>query len=280
MTRRGLTLLELLISIAIIAIATAAVSRAYISGITFQDKLVRTAESRGAAVRFEDEIIRLIQGAETGGNTRYLVSPVPTSDAGIEQNPRGGRLRDGSASLALTTLAPTPPVRYLRETSADFGTLNDRYGPMGGVTEVALSTVPVGDAGRRRGLFVRQQSPADEEPARGGTERVLDEGIDDIRFEFYDGTDWLSTWDSREEQKDRLPLLIRVTYIRIDEPMPRTFVVRPVVDQSKAPAPFGPPATSGGNPPPGTGGNNGGSSVTGGNTTGGPPSGQPGGGRG
>ena len=79
----------------------------------------------------------------------------------------------GASSLAFTTTTREMPIRYLESTDNDWRSLNYRFGPQGGATEVALSTVPAGDAGRKRGLFIRQQIPPDPEPSRGGMERLL-----------------------------------------------------------------------------------------------------------
>jgi hypothetical protein len=101
----------------------------------------------------------------------------------------------------------------LVNSNVDFETLNEQYGPQGGVTEVSLSMTAVGDAGQNKGLFIREQRPADGDPTQGGTERVLNSDITSIQFQFFDGTNWIDTWDTRQGQgQRRIPAAIKVTY--------------------------------------------------------------------
>lgn len=226
MRERGLSLLELLLALVIVAVAMAAVSRTYINGLTFEDRYGRSVQAADVRAHLESRIGRLLAGAELTGASSFLVAPVPNQAA-----PQGGDSSEevlgvGAPSLTLTTWNDAAPSPYGEETGQDFESLNSRFGPQGGAAEIALSTLPVGDAGPKRGLFLREQRPPDSDVAEGGQEGVLEETVREIRFEFYDGSAWQTSWDSRNGQKDKLPAAIRVTYLLLGDSQPHSFLVR------------------------------------------------------
>jgi len=66
---------------------------------------------------------------------------------------------------------PVPNEPFpVTNTTDDFETQQTLYGPVGGVSEISLSTTAVGDAGSHTGLFERRQTPSDGDPTQGGTE--------------------------------------------------------------------------------------------------------------
>jgi type II secretory pathway pseudopilin PulG len=218
--------IELLVAITILVIATGAVARAYSASLDYQNHSEKTRERLNAQYRFEDRLTQLISGATLKGANGCFISPVTKSDAGVEQHAATSILAPGSASLVVTSLFDPTPVRYLTSSDNDFQHLNQTYGPMVGTSEVALSLVPVGDAGSKQGLFLRVQRPADSDPKQGGTESDLNPDVEDIRFEFYDGTTWQTTWDSTDTQKGQLPLAVRVTYLLRGDQQPKSFLIR------------------------------------------------------
>ncbi len=230
MRNRGLSLIEMLLTMFIVAMAMAAAARTFNAGLTFDQKSARARDAFNDRLRVEDTITRLIAGANLKGKDSYFLSPIPISDAGVEQQPFDSVLGAGSASLAFTSLAEAPPARMLTQTGGDLLTFNGRFGPIGGETEVGISTIAVGDPSGKRGLFLREQRPADAEPSRGGHESLLDEHLRDIRFEFWDGTTWQTSWDTKNTQKGKLPTVARITYILREEDTPRTFTVRLQID--------------------------------------------------
>lgn len=216
MIRRGLSLIELLLSILIVAIATGAATRAYLSGVTFDEKFNRTLDAKRSATRFEDQVTRLLRGAELGTADSVFISPAPAS----------GKPSPGVASLVFTTWSAPVPSPYA-DAKGDFETLNERFGPQAGPAEVSLSTDPVGEVGGDvQGLFLRTQRPPDGDPSQGGEETLLDERVRQVEFSFSDGQDWLPSWDSKQANKDKMPVAVRVRYLFGDETTPRTFLVR------------------------------------------------------
>jgi hypothetical protein len=85
-------------------------------------------------------------------------------------------------------------------------------------------------------LFLREQRPADSDPTQGGEESLLNPDLRDIRFEFYDGSDWVDSWDSRNDQKGKLPSAVRVSYVLNSESLQRTFIIRLPLSSSVPPS--------------------------------------------
>ncbi len=222
----GLSLIELLVAIFIVAVVSGAVARTFIAGLRLQSHAAKTFDARMNRIRFEDAVGRLISGADLHGTGSYFIAPVPSSSAGLEQRPQDSPLGFGALSLVLTTSAVAPPAAYLATPNQQFEALNVRFGAVSDCAEVALSMVPVGQAGMRQGLFLREQRPADGDPTQGGEESLLNPDLRDIRFEFYDGTTWTDSWDSRNAQKGKLPSAVRVIYLLNTETTPHTFLVR------------------------------------------------------
>jgi type II secretory pathway pseudopilin PulG len=234
---RGMSAVEMMVGIAIIAVATGAVARAFSSGLDYQNLSEKARDRTDARIRFEDRMTRLIRGATLTGANTYLISPVESSDAGVTPPSTQTILAAGSASLMLTSLFDAPTVRYLTSTESDFQILNQTFGPQTGVAEIAFSTIPVGDAGIKQGLFMREQKPSDTDPKQGGTEFDFNPDVLDIRFEFYDGTQWQTAWDTTTDaQKGKLPTAVRVTYVLRGDQQPYSFLVRLMIASPPAPA--------------------------------------------
>jgi hypothetical protein len=233
---RGISLLELLLTIALLAITMGAVTQAFIAGLGAESHIATAREAKEERYRFEDDLQKLIEGAELSDPNSAFVSPIPATNqkaspnsspqgAG-DQSGSGGGLPAGSASLVFGTWSVAPNIRFVEQTNAAWEDLNSRFGPQGGSTEVALSTIPVGDAGPKRGLFIREDRPAQADPSTGGMERLYSSKVRDIRFEFYDGTTWQTSWDSKNTEKGQLPIAVRVTYLLNTESSPRSFIAR------------------------------------------------------
>jgi len=164
----------------------------------------------------ENSISKLISSAWISSDTTrvdtYLVA---SSSTGVT---------DSSDTLTFTTIGVSIPQSVIESKEASEDSNKD-FGPYGGVSEVSLSTVPVGTPTDTKGLFVRRQTPADGDPTQGGYESRLSADVESISFEFFDGTEWVQVWDTRNGQAP-LPTGICVTYKLADETNSRTFYVR------------------------------------------------------
>jgi prepilin-type N-terminal cleavage/methylation domain-containing protein len=205
-SRRGVTLLELLIVLTLVVILLAAVGYGFIAGLDMQRMSAQRQADQESLQAMEQRITRLLQGAklsdDEGDRTTYFVGETvevgATGDLGCDR-------------ITFTTTAPGVSQAAISSTE-DFETQHERFGPQGGMTEVSLSMVATGDAGNRAGLFERTQRPSDGDPTQGGTETLLSERVAQIGFQFWDGTQWVNTWDTEMGER-RLPAAVRVSYV-------------------------------------------------------------------
>lgn len=220
---RGVSLLELLVVATLGAIVTAGATSAFTSAISFQERVVPEREAQLERQRFEDGLTRLLRAAylanDAQDTTTYLVAGSSSGDGGLSDT--------ASADTLILTIQGLPPSATLMNSGEDFETRNEVFGPQGGTAEIQISTSPVGEAGDREGLFLREQRPADGDPYQGGYESLLHSRVSFMEFEFWNGEAWQGEWDSINQGERRLPAAIRVTYAFFDEEeSPRTFVVR------------------------------------------------------
>jgi prepilin-type N-terminal cleavage/methylation domain-containing protein len=220
MTRRaGVTLIELIVSVVIVAILTTGLTRAFVAGLTYESSLAAARARQEAKQRIDNQLTDLFSRA-------YLAPEDTNTDTffigGTEED---GGIGSTTADTVQFTVQGARPRSALIESDDDFETQNQTYGPQGGVTEVSLSLTAVGDAGTKEGLFIRTQTPSDSEPTQGGTESVLDASVRSILFEFWDGTAWQPTWSTLVGAEKRLPAAVRVTYTREGEPEDRPHVL-------------------------------------------------------
>lgn len=66
----------------------------------------------------------------------------------------------------------------------------------------------------KNNLIRRSEVHYDDSPLDGGTEEVILNNVESIKFEFKYRSDWTNTWDSREQK--RLPSGIKTTLVVID----------------------------------------------------------------
>lgn len=212
--RKAFTLIELLVAITILGILLGALTAAYTMSID-QDARIRQGRDEVATrLAFESHLTDLLRHAYLSSDAADTTTYFVAEDTGA-----------GAETMTFTTLGQRVPRAVLNATE-DFETLNERFGPQGGVAEVSFSITPVGNAPVNQGLFLREQRPSDGDPTQGGYESVLDENITQVRFEFWDGLAWVPSWDTRTQTARRLPAAVRMTYRLTDDVADRTYVVR------------------------------------------------------
>lgn len=216
--RRGLTLVEVIIALFGTLIIMLAVAGAFSAAANYQRRSSERQAEQQDRSTFEPEVRRLLQDA-------FL-----TTDAADRASFFIGASSAGAVgsvdSISFTRLGELPSRRYLDQREAVFEDLNEQFGPQGGLEEVSLSPVPIGEAPVQSGVFHRTQRPADGDSTQGGVERQLDPQVTDLSFEFYNGVDWVEEWDTTTLGPRRLPAAVRVTYRLADEDLERQFVVR------------------------------------------------------
>ncbi|AIE87569.1 PulJ/GspJ family protein [Fimbriimonas ginsengisoli] len=222
--RRGLTLVELLITVFIVSILMVGVSRAYVSTIDYDSKMRVGREESQKAIAFEERVTDLIRHANLSSDANQTASFfIGSVGNGQDMQTVAG---SGNADTLIFTAAGLRVDAGLLDSTDDFETQNQKVGPQGGIGEISLSTIAIGDASGKSGVFLRQQRPADGDPTQGGYESLVQPNVDTLKFEFFDGTDWLTTWDTRTMTTKRLPAAVRVTYRLSDENKDRILVVQ------------------------------------------------------
>ncbi|MGC4044510.1 MAG: prepilin-type N-terminal cleavage/methylation domain-containing protein [Armatimonas sp.] len=211
--RAGLTLLELIIAVAIMAILVGALAFAFSGGLNYERVARRRQTEAGRVEALEKRLTHLIQSARLPANGQtdtsgYFIAATESGDSSL-----------GAERITFQTTGDDVPLAA-RESADDFETQHEARGPVGGLAEVSLSMTAVGDAGNRQGLFERLQRPSDADPDQGGQERVLSPDVVRLGFEFYNGTDWITTWDTTDGGTEvyRLPAAVRVNYAMTGDP--------------------------------------------------------------
>ena len=220
----GLTLIELLLALTLGVILVAALGFTFSAAANLQKAHAARIATQDQTARVENEITSIIQGAK--------LTTTATDTTSFFQGVNSGAQTDlGCDRLTLTTTAPGVPMASQQDATNDFETQQTMRGPVGGVAEVSLSTTPVGDAGGRTGLFERTQRPSDGDPTQGGIEAVFDADISDIGFQFWNGQQWITTWDTTLGDR-RLPEAVQVSYILTADPQRQTHVFVVTVPES------------------------------------------------
>jgi prepilin-type N-terminal cleavage/methylation domain-containing protein len=216
MRQRGLTLLELLIALAATVLITAALSASYSTALSWQRASADYAAQLEDQSPLEDQLRELLESA-------YL-SPDEADAATFFSGTNTGGAAD-TVNILTFTRVPGPPARRVLTDTGDFESRNEAYGPQGGVEEVSLSPEPTGDEAQGEGIFIRRQRPADGDPTQGGRESLFSELITEMTYEFYDGVEWTTAWDTRAGSPRRLPAAVRLTYRLQEEEEPRVVVI-------------------------------------------------------
>lgn len=222
--RRGFTLVELLLASAMTAIILAAGAFAYNVAINTDEKIRQGRDTGREGRAFEQRVANMLRSAYVSD-----VNDDATTFFIASQGPVGGDATATSAdTITFTTVGERVSSAAMEDTDEDFQSRNERYGPLGGVQEVSIETSPVGSPpnGSDSGVYLRRQRPSDGDPSQGGYEEKLDPNVSTISYEFWDGSDWITEWDTRSTQARRLPASVRVTYARQGDSQDHVFTVR------------------------------------------------------
>ena len=236
--KRGITLLELLLSLVIMLVVTLASTRAFVSALNYEQRLRSGRDAMVARDQFEKTIANLLHHAWISASTTdqncYFIGGTPTiiaTTGGTGAATTGGTTSSstsasgggggsgsgayGTPNVMVFTVVGMPLSNSFLASNDDSETNNQNFGPQGGVTEVEISETNVGPGGQgQTGLFLRTQTPSDNDPTQGGNEQLLSSNVSQIGFEFFDGQNWDQSWDNRQQTPapGHLPAAVRVTY--------------------------------------------------------------------
>ena len=242
MKKQAFTLIELLLALSLTIIVVGALLTAYIAALQFGPRLQASRDAYEANQDIKQRITQILQGAyvpdgATDASAFFTTNPQGQTGAGstnagqsstnsATSNTASSTIgTSGSPQLTWTSLGQRLPGSALNNTD-DFQTANQNRGPVGGMTEYSLSLNPVGTpTNNQKGVFLRTQAPADFDDSQGGNEELLIPDIDNIIFEFWDGTQWYQSWDTTVQGTKRLPSAVRITYSKGTD-APVVFVVQ------------------------------------------------------
>jgi general secretion pathway protein J len=201
MTRRGFTLLEIIVAVAITAMIGATIAAAFASGFKAKE-LVESEADRYRGLRVSmDRMVREIGAA--------FVSDRYDTRRFRDQNDRPTNFIGARDRLLFTSLAHQRLYADAKE--------SDQM-----VVEYTVHTSSAPDAKGRQDLF-RRENPnlyGEDRMERGGVEDVLLEDVRRVEFSYWDSDkkDWVNEWDTRKlEKKSILPTRVRITLVRPDE---------------------------------------------------------------
>jgi general secretion pathway protein J len=191
--QRGMTLLELLVSLAILAMMALLIYGAFDSmnrGIKGEElKSERGREGRDAVLRIARELSSAFLSMHNPQNIALITRQ--TAFIGQHSSPFD---RVDFAAFAHRRI-----VKNSRESDQ---------------CEVGYSVVPDPEVSDKMDLVRREQIPIDQDPARGGVVNVLVENVELFSMKYLDAANgiWQDTWDTTlvNAQYNRLPLEVRV----------------------------------------------------------------------
>ena len=210
-SRRGRTLLELLVSLAILAMMSLLIYGAFDSmnrGIKGEEiRSERGREGRDGLLRISREL-----------TSAFISFHNPTAIALItRQTAFIGAHSSPFDRVDFAAFAHRRIVRDSRESDQ---------------CEVGYSVVADPDVGEKMDLIRREQTPIDQDPIRGGVVNVLVENVELFSLKYLDAATglWQDTWDSTlvNAQYNSLPLEIKISITMKGRPglEPTTFTTK------------------------------------------------------
>jgi len=217
-SQRGLALIELLLSIALMALLMASVAKTFESANSFERRITSQDESAARHRAFEQTLRTKLSLARLSSNNASTASFFLAGAVFM-----GG---DGQSSNSIAWTADSHPAGALVDSQDDFETSNRTAGPQGGIAEYSISMTPVGNANGKTGLFLRTQIPADGDATQGGVEQLLDPDVEQIWFEFFDGLNWVGAWDTSTMAQKRIPAAVQIHYRLSGDDEEHTILIR------------------------------------------------------
>jgi general secretion pathway protein J len=201
MAKRGFTLLEIIVAVAITAMIGATIAAAFNSGFRAKELVESEAEQYRGMRTSMDRMVREIGAA--------FVSDRYDQRRYRDQNDRPTNFIGTREKLLFTSLAHQRLYADAKE--------SDQM-----VVEYAVRTSTKKSSHGQQDLM-RRENPnlyGEDKMDRGGVEDVLLEDVKRLEFSYWDSDlkDWVNEWDTRRlEKKSILPTRVRITVVRADE---------------------------------------------------------------
>ena len=202
MSRRGFTLLEIIVAVAITAMIGVIIATAFTSGFRAKELVEGEAEQYRGLRTTMDRMVREIGAA--------FVSDRYDQRRFRDQNDRPTNFIGARDKLLFTSMAHQRLYADAKE--------SDQM-----VVEYTVHASTKKGAARGQQDLMRRENPnlyGEDKMDRGGVEDVLLENVKRVEFSYWDSDqkDWVNEWDTRKiEKKSVLPTRVRITLIRPDE---------------------------------------------------------------
>jgi prepilin-type N-terminal cleavage/methylation domain-containing protein len=199
------TLMEVLIAVAAFAIVLAAINSVFFGALRLRNK---TAEAFDESLALQHTLALL------RNDIANLLPPGGTLSGNLQTTPSTAGLASGSgmnvsmASMALVAAASRPG-----QSSPEFYSTTgviDETSPWSQVQKVSYYLTPSTNGTAGRDLIrsvTRNLLPSFQEQP---VQLPILSGVENIYFQYHDGTQWKDTWDSTSETASRLPTAVRV----------------------------------------------------------------------
>lgn len=193
---RGFTLIEILMAVAILAVAAVLVLGSMQGSVRMQDSSRKISDANLAAVTTMRRMVSEL-------NMAFYVSSV-SEDVAENREIRYRTIFDGKREeITFTTMAYQQ--RFSDEAGGDQAAISYRI-------ERRRDR-----KGQNRSVLIRrEEAPIDDRPERGGRITEVLENVKRIRFEYWDpereiGDDaWVNQWDVSKQQDEQLPSRVRI----------------------------------------------------------------------
>ncbi len=201
MTRRGFTLLEIIVAVAITAMIGVTIAMAFTSGFKAKELVESEAEQYRGLRTTLDRMVREIGAA--------FVSDRYDQRRYRDQNDRPTNFIGTRDKLIFTSMAHQRLYADAKE--------SDQMVVEYGVHASTQKGV------RNQQDLMRRENPnvyGEDKMDHGGVEEVLLENVKRVEFSYWDSDqkDWVNDWDTRKlEKKSILPTRVRITLVRADE---------------------------------------------------------------
>ena len=201
MAKRGFTLLEIIVAVAITAAIGATIAAAFTSGFRAKELIESEAEQYRGLRTSMDRMVREIGAA--------FVSDRYDQRRFRDQNDRPTNFIGSRDRLVFTSLAHQRLYADAKE--------SDQM-----VVEYSVQSSTKKGAHGQQDLM-RRENPnvyGEDKMERGGVQDVLLEDVKRLEFSYWDSDqkDWVNEWDTRKlEKKSILPTRVRITLVRSDE---------------------------------------------------------------
>lgn len=199
MNRRGFTLMEIMIAVAITGMMGGIIAMAFQTGFAAREQVEKDA--------MYYRMLRAAMNRMTRELSAAYVSDRYDPKRYRDQNDRPTNFIGERDNVTFSALANVRMYSDAKE--------SDQV-----VIEYSVKSSTEKDARGRTDLFRRADPLVDDRMDRDGTEDVLFEGIKKIEFAYWDSDrkEWEDEWDTRRmEKKALLPTRVKITLTAVDE---------------------------------------------------------------